>query len=167
MASDLAVIDELTQIHNRRFINKQIPLYVIKNHLEGTPISVIMADIDRFKAVNDRYGHICGDCVLKQFAGILADSVRTDNGIVARYGGDEFLILLDRTDGKTAFNISEKLRKTIENACFPYETHQIKITASFGIYMIDENCVSIDKIINHVDKKLYQAKKAGRNKSAK
>lgn len=126
-----------------------------------------MCDIDFFKAVNDNYGHLAGDCILFEFASLLKKNI--NNNWVARYGGEEFIIVLNNTDNDTAFNVSEKIRKEIEKSSFEYDGVKINITSSFGIYTLDSNESKIDtkSIIGYADKKLYEAKRTGRNRSVR
>lgn len=108
--NELLVKDTLTNIYNRRFIEDRLPVDVLKSNSEGTPLSVIMCDIDFFKKVNDTYGHLAGDEVLKSFASILQESIRKSDW-VARYGGEEFLVVLNGADKNKAVEIAERIRK--------------------------------------------------------
>lgn len=90
----------MTEIFNRWFINERLPVEIINNLVMTTPAALIMIDIDQFKAVNDKYGHIAGDAILQQFAKLLTEAVPSDNDWVARYGGEEFLFYLYNTSGR-------------------------------------------------------------------
>lgn len=165
----LVVKDELTKIYNRRFINERLPIDILKSISLKNPLSVIMTDIDFFKSVNDNYGHLKGDFVLFEFASLLNRNIRKDIDWVARYGGEEFLIILDNVDNDAAYDISEKIRKEVEQKVIKCEESEIKITASFGICTLDEfsSKVDINKLIGDADKNLYEAKKTGRNKTVR
>lgn len=167
--NDKIIKDELTGIYNRRFIDERLPVDILKSASQKSPLSIIIADIDFFKSINSNYGHLAGDCILLEFASLIKDSIRKDSDWVARYGGEEFIIVLDNTDSNTAFEISEKIRKKVEEKAFEYEDNKINITSSFGIYTLDEDNfdINIKSAINYADKKLYEAKKTGRNKSIK
>ncbi|WP_411169106.1 GGDEF domain-containing protein [Clostridium sp. MB05] len=167
--NDKIIKDELTGVYNRRFIDERLPIDILKSASQKSPLSIIIADIDFFKSINSNYGHLAGDCILLEFASLIKNSIRKDSDWVARYGGEEFIIVLDNTDSNTAFEISEKIRKKVEEKVFEYEDNKINITSSFGIYTLDEDNFDIDikSLINYADKKLYEGKQAGRNKSIK
>ena len=164
-ANVAAVTDELTQIYNKRYIIERLPADMVKSHLENQPISVLMADIDHFKKVNDTYGHLAGDHILKEVAGILGKNTRQDVDWIARFGGEEFIVCLTNTDKKIAGVIADKMRKAIEYTVFSYNGEKIKLTSSFGLYTItSEEMIDYETLIHRSDKKLYEAKKSGRNK---
>jgi diguanylate cyclase (GGDEF)-like protein/PAS domain S-box-containing protein len=155
-----ASIDKLTGIYNRRmldtFLQKEIE--VAKRHKDN--LSLIIIDIDFFKLVNDTYGHLVGDNVLKQLSKIISENIRISD-IFGRYGGEEFLIICTKTSEDSAFILAEKLRKEIEN--FRFEKVGYK-TISLGISSLkkDDN---IELLFKKADEALYEAKKSGRNKS--
>ena len=163
--NDVAIKDALTGIYNRRYINERLAVDINDSMLYKQPLCVIMADLDFFKNVNDNYGHVVGDWVLKDFAKILSTSIRSTSDWVGRYGGEEFLIVLGNTEGNNAFKVIEKIRKLVEEKIFDYADIKIKITASFGIYCSKDEKHTIDELIDKADKNLYLAKNSGRNKS--
>ena len=165
--NDAAIKDELTGIYNRRYINENLPIEMNNSRVYNQPLCVIMADLDFFKYVNDNYGHLVGDWVLRDFAKIILTSIRSNSDWVSRYGGEEFLIVLRNTDVHNGFKIAEKIRKLVEEHDFAYEGIEIKITASFGAYSIIDSDVKLttDDIIKEADKNLYLAKNSGRNKT--
>ena len=166
--NDAAIKDELTGIYNRRYINENLTIDINDSMLYNQPLCVIMADLDFFKVVNDTYGHVVGDWVLKDFAKILKASIRSSSDWVGRYGGEEFLIVLRNTDADNGFKVAEKIRKLIEEKVFAYKGIEINITASFGAYSIintSDKKLTIDELVNNADKNLYLAKKSGRNKT--
>jgi len=123
----------------------------------GGSLSIVFFDLDDFKGINDHYGHQAGDRVLRDFAGILKDSVR-ESDIVARYGGEEFVIVLPRASLKAAKMISERIRRRVE----AYEFGDgIRVTVSGGIKVFDGE--SLGDLIAAADKKLYEAKALGKN----
>ncbi|KXZ39226.1 diguanylate cyclase (GGDEF) domain-containing protein [Alkalithermobacter thermoalcaliphilus JW-YL-7 = DSM 7308] len=160
--NELLVKDALTNVFNRRFIEDRLPVDILKSNFEQYPLSIIMCDIDFFKKVNDTYGHIAGDAVLKQFAFILQKNIRK-NDWVARYGGEEFLIVLNGLNKEKAIEIAQRIRKNVENEVIKYNEFEIKITSSFGVYEISGEKNYLD-IIEKADKNLYKAKNLGRNK---
>lgn len=158
------VKDYLTGVYNKRYINQRLSKEVNRNLKKSIPTTVIMTDIDYFKRVNDTYGHLIGDKILRDFAKVLNNNIRENSDWIGRYGGEEFIIVLNNTNIKNAVNVAEKLRKIIEKMSFDYGELNIKITASFGV------CEALEKeeasdIIKNVDKKLYMAKMTGRNKT--
>ncbi len=163
--SEKIIKDDLTGIYNRRYIDERLPVDINKSMIDGYPLSIIMADIDRFKKINDKYGHIIGDKVLKDFAQLVSRSVRKDTDWVGRYGGEEFLIVLNNTDAGTAYNVVEKIRKHIDETVFIYENLKIHITSSFGVYSLHDENLYVDELISKADKNLYKAKTGGRNKT--
>jgi len=163
----LVVKDELTDIYNRRYINERLPISMIQNLTTKKPLSIIMLDIDHFKKVNDTYGHIAGDYVLKEFAQLIKNSLRKDQDWVARYGGEEFLVVLDNVNSDIAYNIAETIRKKIENHKFQYEDKWIPITSSLGLCTLTENLNTLEAFIGSADKNLYKAKNSGRNVTIK
>lgn len=156
--------DALTTMYNRRYIDKQLPLEIARVRQNNRPFSLIMTDIDYFKQVNDRYGHAVGDEVLKFFALKLHEHVRhKQENWVARYGGEEFLLALSDCSEAQAYHITETIRKTIEQSLIPTSAGKLCITASFGVYMFTGQEADFHQLVDQVDKRLYQAKQAGRN----
>ncbi|MHB8127265.1 MAG: bifunctional diguanylate cyclase/phosphodiesterase [Desulfitobacteriaceae bacterium] len=157
--------DSLTDTYNRRYIEERLPVDIFEASNENQPVSVIMADIDHFKKVNDTYGHLAGDHVLKEFAKIVKSYIRKNTDWIARYGGEEFLIVLLNTDDNIAYRIAEKVRQAIEKAKIQYNEEYICITASFGTYTLNSGKLTCEQLIDHADKNLYRAKNSGRNKT--
>ncbi len=127
----------------------------------GTNLAVIMLDIDRFKLINDRFGHPAGDEVLITIAAVLRGTLRESDGC-GRYGGEEFLLILPESDSENACFLAERTRKNIE-ALKIAEIDEISITASFGVAVFDPDYPD-ENLISLADKALYEAKKAGRNR---
>lgn len=160
-----AVTDELTGLFNRRYIDERLPDEILSCMEKRRPLSVIFADLDFYKKVNDIYGHAAGDCVLREFAGLLTDNVRRGKDWVARYGGEEFILFLNGSGYGKAREIAERIRVSVMNHTFCHNGRAIKLTCSFGVVTVDDFSVapSVDDILDTVDKRLYQAKKLGRN----
>jgi diguanylate cyclase (GGDEF)-like protein len=159
----MAEIDPLTEMFNRRYFLETFEQELINAKVRKQPISLIMFDLDRFKKINDRYGHQAGDVLLRNVSNICRSSVRS-NDTLGRYGGEEFLILLPNTTLQEAVEVGERIRKNIENLNVIFNSRHLKITASLGIAGIlrtqDEN---VDQFIKFADNALYEAKKSGRN----
>ncbi len=158
-----AKIDPLTGVFNRRSMEIMLINQLSISKLANTPFSIAMIDIDDFKKVNDTYGHLVGDCVLRKLAMIIRESLRKSD-FVFRYGGEEFLVLLPFTDINSAKYVLEKIRKKIEENIFNCEDTSLKITVSIGVAQYTDNILSIDTLLDEADKKLYIAKKTGKNK---
>ncbi len=154
--------DELTGILNRRSFTRYLE-HAFKNaKIRSEPFSLIIIDIDFFKDINDTYGHMVGDEILKSLSQLMESSFRTSDK-VCRWGGEEFAILLPSTGMNNAKNVAEKIRNKVENCSYQVKEKSISYTISLGVsesLVIDEN---IDKIINRADKALYKAKDSGRN----
>ncbi|SHH14387.1 diguanylate cyclase (GGDEF) domain-containing protein [Thermosyntropha lipolytica DSM 11003] len=162
--NDMLVKDELTGVYNRRFIKERLDVEIFRAVTYAKPLAVIMADIDFFKKVNDTYGHMAGDEVLKKFARILQENVRGQEDWVARYGGEEFIICLPNTGKDGAFTTAERIRKEVAEAVVSYKEQEIRITASFGIAVLEGETLTGDDLIRKADENLYKAKNAGRNR---
>lgn len=164
-----ATLDALTGFYNRRQLEERIKQEVANAKRQNAPLCGIMTDIDFFKGVNDNYGHIVGDLVLKTIAKIIRGQLR-EYDIAGRYGGEEFSILLPFTKISEAQMVAERLRKTIENKIIDIskvnpesEIKTIKVTLSLGVYEMKESDNEED-LLRKADKALYQAKNTGRNK---
>ncbi len=159
----LATRDPLTGCLNRRaFFEKAEFLFLeaTQNHGE---LTCIMADIDHFKSINDRYGHATGDKVIQLVAGELRSNARPDD-LVGRYGGEEFCIILPGADRKAAAAIAERLRMQVKSASQGRFTASVRITASFGVAALADGIGDPGELINRADKALYVAKESGRNR---
>lgn len=161
----LAFIDPLTGVYNRRYIMEKLPVDILNSTLLSREISIIMVDLDFFKEVNDNYGHLAGDSILKNSAQLLSNCLKRRSDWVARFGGEEFLVCLPGSNLDTALTIAENMRKSLEESTIPFEGKDIGITASFGIFSGKiTGRETVDELIGYADKKMYLAKKSGRNR---
>lgn len=150
--------DYLTSIYNRRTFLDKLELEIRKSKSFKVPTSLMMIDIDRFKYINDTYGHLAGDIVLKRVSQILREGIRAKD-ILGRYGGDEFVICLPETSFDEAVNIAERLRSKIECVTIKQGSFEINVTASFGIAAYDCGAnEDADSLISRADKNMYKAK---------
>jgi diguanylate cyclase (GGDEF)-like protein len=157
----LAYLDGLTGIFNRRFFELRIVEEVERARRYNTGMAIIMADIDQFKRLNDEFGHVLGDEVLRQVSSLFNQQLRKID-VVCRYGGEEFAILLTQTDANLAMNIADKLRKLVENWQFPGVPRTVTISA--GAAAFPEHGSNRDELVKSADAALYAAKQAGRNR---
>jgi diguanylate cyclase (GGDEF)-like protein len=157
-----ARVDHLTGLLNRRGFNEEAESESFRAFRSGKPFSVVLADVDHFKQVNDEYGHACGDHVLKRVATILAERTR-DVDRVARWGGEEFILLLPETDTRGAAVIAEKLREAISENLFEYSGRRLSITMTFGIAEHRKG-EALEACIARADTALYTGKERGRNR---
>ena len=159
----LIVIDELTKCYNRRYINEKLPIDIESAKANKLPLSIAMIDIDYFKLINDKYGHLLGDLVLKDITNVIKNNIRAKSDWIARYGGEEFLILFNDTSKEDAYNLSKRIKSVVENSIFKYDDIEINITISIGIASLTSEIDDMDKLIRKADEKLYKAKRSGRN----
>lgn len=161
LAISMAHTDPLTQTYNRTAFDDSLMREMKLARRQSNSLSVIFFDIDHFKAINDNYGHECGDIVLASAANCIKDALRASD-IVFRYGGEEFVILLNDTSLEGAKVIAERVRESLENHTVAYGLELIKITASLGISSLRGND-SNETLIKRADNAMYRAKESGRN----
>jgi len=159
LLKSMAVRDQLTGLYNRHYLVDMMTHKVSEAKRHEQPLCVIMVDIDHFKEVNDSFGHLEGDKVLEKIAKILQDGARRED-IVARFGGEEMILVLNNCPLEEAVAKAEKLRKEIELS----EPEGIAISASFGVAKVSESNDTCEKLIKSADDALYQAKAKGRNR---
>jgi diguanylate cyclase (GGDEF)-like protein len=161
----ISVQDELTGLANFRGFCECLTYEIKRAQRYHSPFSVVFADIDFFKTVNDEYGHIQGNQILKAVAQLLKSNVR-EVDMVARYGGDEFTIFLPEIDKTEAFAVAEKLRRKMEKRCFMVDGgKKIDLTMSFGVASFASKIDEADGLIKRADAALYKAKEKGRNQT--
>ncbi len=162
---ELAVTDGLTGLHNRRYLDSHLKLLIDRSLARGRQMSVCMTDIDRFKLINDTYGHDVGDVVLREFASRLRTAVRGAD-LACRYGGEEFVLVMPDTSAETAAAVAERLRMTIEQEPFRLSDGGVplQVTASIGIASLLPQGDAAETLLKRADNALYEAKRAGRNR---
>jgi len=159
----LAYLDGLTGIFNRRFFELRIIEEIERSRRYGTGMAVIMADIDQFKRLNDEFGHLLGDEVLRQVSSLFHQQLRKID-VVCRYGGEEFGIVLTQTNASHAVSVAEKLRRMVEQWQFPGVPQTVTISA--GVAAFPDHGTTRDELVRAADNGLYAAKQAGRNRIA-
>lgn len=159
-----ATRDPLTGLGNRQYFNDQLDFLFSSCKRYHDSLSLVLIDIDHFKSINDTYGHLAGDHVLSNVAKIISKVARTHVDLVFRYGGEEIVILLPKTDVEGGFNFAERLREKIEQSKFSFEGNTIRVTVSIGVSSLKDHKNS-DELIAEADRALYSAKESGRNKT--
>ena len=157
-------MDKLTELYNRSYLEPFLESEINAAKKEHQKISVIMVDMDHFKEINDTYGHIVGDHVLMIFAQVVLKCIRKTD-IIARYGGDEFIVVLPNTDTDTARSVAERIREDVSETYIPPIDGVVisSIHCSVGISTYPVHCDSKNSLIRTSDLALYMAKRSGRN----
>jgi diguanylate cyclase (GGDEF)-like protein len=163
----VAQTDRLTGIANRRAFDQALERAVRRARRTNEPLSLLLLDLDHFKALNDTAGHQAGDDVLRQFAGILAQAARRPDDMAARYGGEEFALILSSTDQSGALEVAERLRENLAAAEIPHPRGiDGRVTVSIGAATADPAIeLGVERLVSAADARLYEAKKSGRNRA--
>ena len=159
----MTIVDGLTQIHNKRALFEALEKELMRARRYERDLSLLMFDIDFFKRINDQYGHLAGDHVLRELARIVQERIRREE-VFARYGGEEFVILLPETPLPGAAALAESLRARVANHSFVFQGERIPVTVSIGTALLGENDKVAADLIQRADEKLYEAKRGGRNR---
>ena len=159
----MAITDGLTNLFNKRYFLETLEKETARARRYHRPLSLIMIDLDHFKNVNDTYGHLAGDHILKELGELLRSRIRREE-IVVRYGGEELAILLPETGKDGAMKVAEQMRKRVEDHTFIFAGKKITITISAGVAELIETNYDFNGFIDVADERLYAAKKGGRNK---
>ncbi|MDI6733138.1 MAG: diguanylate cyclase [Planctomycetota bacterium] len=160
-----AITDGLTALYTKRHLFTELPLYIEISKRHGIPLSVVMFDIDHFKNINDTYGHLTGDMVLKDISSILRETLRATS-TAYRYGGEEITIILPHTSKEQALAFAERLRKRVANHSFLTERgEKIKASISLGVAEYQPAMADFKELLSQVDMGLYRAKQQGRNQT--
>jgi two-component system cell cycle response regulator len=158
----MTIVDGLTQIHNKRYLFESLEREIIRARRHDRPLSLLMFDIDFFKRINDHYGHLAGDYVLRELSDVVQSRIRRDE-VFARYGGEEFVIVLPETPMDGASALAENVREKVAGHPFVFQGESIPVTISIGCALVRENDTATE-LIQRADEKLYEAKRGGRNR---
>ena len=158
-----ARIDDLTQICNRRYFHEEAEKQLVLAHRYQRPVALLMLDLDRFKQVNDTYGHRAGDEVLKHFSRICRGTIR-ETDIIGRTGGEEFAILLPETALDSAFLLAERIRSSVESSALKLDKTILPYSVSIGVAVKGSETMRMEEFLSQADEALYEAKDAGRNR---
>ncbi len=162
-AFDRSQLDALTGAYNKGALQAYAPEAMKRSDLISQPLSLIVFDIDHFKKVNDTYGHAPGDYVIKEIARLVKDKLIRTEDFFARFGGEEFVLLLSATDVSVSGGVAERVRATIEAHTFDFEGTKIPITVSAGVAVRQPNGITWDELFEKADAALYKSKNRGRN----
>ncbi len=155
--------DALTGLCNRRRMEEQLEQEVARARRYDTPLAAILLDLDNFKRINDSFGHLCGDQVLREVSRLVCETVRTAD-ICSRYGGEELALILPSTALKGALELAERLRLSIEAASISFQNQEIRVTTSAGVSQLSDTCRVPYDLLDQADQALYVAKQQGRNR---
>jgi diguanylate cyclase (GGDEF)-like protein len=165
--SRLSNTDVLTGLYNRRYFDEMLDAEWKRSGRQNSMLSAIIFDLDHFKIINDTYGHQVGDEYLKKSADILASVFKRETDVVARFGGEEFIVLLPGITSERAFQLAENARQRIESMALEHQGHNVRTTISAGIsHCIPDFPTTTDSIVSYADQALYKAKQEGRNRIA-
>lgn len=160
---NLAIRDPLTGLINKRELTRRLNEEMARAKRHKIPLTVALFDLDYFKKINDRFGHVAGDFVLKELGKLIMDNTRTCD-IAARYGGEEFALVLPETTEQEACELLERIRTKVQSKIFNYSCIPIKATLSVGVAQFDMVDANFEVLCNKADKALYKAKNNGRNR---
>lgn len=158
----MAIMDGLTGLFNKRYFMENLDKEISRARRHKRELSVIIFDIDHFKDVNDTFGHLAGDHILKELSEVIKSRVRREE-VVARYGGEEIIVLIPETSVDDAVKLAEQIRKRVDEHEFRFSSKRIRITISGGVAEAEEADYEIMPFIHLADERLYEAKNAGRN----
>jgi two-component system, cell cycle response regulator len=165
LSIEMAITDALTGLHNRRYMESHLGTLVEQAAARGKALTVLVLDVDHFKAINDTFGHDAGDDVLREFALRVKKSIRGID-LACRYGGEEFVVVMPETDMAVAAMVAERLRRRIASEAFPISqgTRNVEVTISIGLAALGSSEDGAAKILKRADQALYRAKRDGRNR---
>ncbi len=159
----LSETDEMTGLENIRSFKNTLNIEIMEASRHKHSFSVLMIDADGLKAINDEFGHDAGNMLIKTVANSIKSCLRESDRL-ARYGGDEFVVLLSKTSSNSALEAGERIRLAVENTSFDSAGNQLRATISIGIASYPEHAVNLEELMSRADRALYRSKEAGRNK---
>ena len=159
----MTIVDGLTQVYNKRFLLEFLDREMSRCHRYGRTLSLMMMDLDHFKAINDGFGHIAGDHVLREVAHIVRSKVRKEE-CFARYGGEEFALVMPEAETVKVRAFAEKIRASVERHRFAFEGRAIEVTLSIGVAQMSSEMSESVAFLKAADERLYEAKHQGRNR---
>jgi diguanylate cyclase (GGDEF)-like protein len=162
----MILVDPLTGVWNRRYLDHALLDQTKRYTRWGHPFALLLIDVDRFKRINDAHGHVAGDAVLKGIAGTIERSIRSPVDILVRFGGEEFIAVLPETDSRGGLAAAEKIRRLLHGSTFDTGSTAVSVTVSVGVAACPRDGTDADELLDAADGALYRAKRAGRNRVA-
>lgn len=159
----MTIVDGLTQTFNKRHLLEELDREILRARRHARDLCVLMFDIDYFKRINDHYGHLAGDHVLRELARVVQERIRREE-IFARYGGEEFSLILPETPLAGARALADELRRKVQDHGFVFQNERIPVTISLGASLLEPTDRTTADLIQRADEKLYEAKRSGRNR---
>ena len=163
MIQELAITDSVTGLFTRRYAMERLNEEFLRTQAHHLPLSILMIDADNFKECNDKFGHLVGDMVLNEIGRRIREIVR-EVDMVARFGGEEFLVFAPNTSKESAYLFAERIRRSIEGSFIRAYDEKVHLTVSVGLATYPQDTVHCQDLIEKSDQALYQAKKSGKNK---
>jgi diguanylate cyclase (GGDEF)-like protein len=161
---ELTITDDLTGLFNARYLTRVIDMEIRRAERYGEEFSVVFIDLDRFKGVNDTFGHLVGSRILKETGQLIADALRRDIDSAFRYGGDEFVLVLPKTGSDGAIVVAKRIQQMVRNNTFQSDDgDNFHLTASIGIAMFPKDALSREDIVRMADEAMYEVKRKGRD----
>lgn len=161
---ELAITDNLTKVASRRYCLERLNEELARSKKMKYHFALVLVDIDHFKAINDHYGHLVGDAVLKHIAKIIKENIRQID-LIGRYGGEEFLVILTETDKGPAYLAAERIREAVENKRIRAYDDELRATISLGVSVFPSDASDAETLLDKADRALYKAKGSGRNRT--
>ena len=159
----LAITDDLTESYNRRHFMEVGEVEFLRARRYEAPMAVILIDADHFKRVNDTHGHQCGDMLLREIALACQGTLRGTD-VIARFGGEELIVLLPQTDLAGALTMAERIRQRVARLAIQWREQRVEVTVSLGVAALRTDTPTLDALIHEADVALYDAKRSGRNR---
>lgn len=160
-----AVLDHLTGVYNRRYLDERLTADLVSASLQGQPVSLLFADIDDLRVINNTYGHAMGDLAILRAAEVLREGLRTPRDWVACYGGDEFVICLYNANAAQALETAKRLHERLGQIRIPLPEGVLRLTASIGVETAPAGKLTPDELLRMADRNLYRAKAKGKNRA--
>lgn len=161
---ELAIKDGMTGLFSRGYFIDRLKEEMRRSLITQNPLGIILIDIDFFKKMNDKFGHIVGDLVLKKLSDILREVIGDAGNVICRFGGEEFIVLLVSSSKERTIKVAETLRKRVEESTLTFRRTKVKFTISVGVASFPEDAKFLEDLINKADQALYEAKNKGRNR---